>query len=459
MRKVLSEAGYWLLVFTACQQGQEPRVLAQIDEVVFNERDLTLFEAKMPEYLASPYQGEKRVRDMLQSMIDREILVLESTSRGYVEKPEFQEQFNQIQSRWLIDDLMEQEAGAWLRVSEEEARAFYNERDLGRTVLLAQIVLETEKQAHEVISSLEAGGRFAEIAREESIAENATLGGELRRYMGYGDISKILRDTLWKLEEREFTRNPVKLEEGWGIFKVLDIKYRPFEEMSASIVKKLGKYKWAVERQRLINAWGERLALKFHRRGIDALLAWGDEDDGIAEEGQTFELATYGGESLSVATAAKVLVRKGKLRPGLTDSLHVVQALLNSVLGDRILVRAARNLGLAQDEEFLQQKESKRRELLSKELWRHEIRYKVNVSEEEVRQVYQDSIHKYTSTNDGGIPKPFQRVEPAIRLNIKKRKENELFEIFMERLRERYADRVTWFDQNIKAAASSGLSN
>jgi len=534
-----------LLVLSLIACSGESRTLVKVDEVVIDEIDLGFFETKLPDHLNSPYRGEERVRDLLQSMVGRELMVMESVKRGYPELPEVQRRFSEIQSRWLIGQLMATEAGDRLQVSEEEARSFFAKYDLGRFVLPAQIIVENEDQALAVIQKLEAGEKFAAIARDESIAENAAMGGDLRKFLGYGDLPHDMRDALWKLEVGEFTRQPVRLRRGYGVYRILDVSRKPFAEMAPRIVKFLGKKKVAQERQRLIEKWSQRLEVRYHRAGIDALLALAGEFGELAEDVEGQALVTYDGGIVPVGEGVRTLTRKGRLMPGVADSSQVVMALQRGVVGDSILVQAARRTGLSESEEFVKFREKRRRELLAKELWRHEARYKVEVGDDEVRQVYEDSTHKFVESGgvdvveilveereeavnlrerisagedmgwlaiqfsiredarqargrlhvhaidrdlaplydraqsavpeelvgpleiggnysifkligkEGARTKPFEQVAPAIRLGIRKRRETELFEAFMENLHSHYREQVVWFDDNIKAVAKS----
>ena len=532
-----------LAVLPACHQERDPLPLVRVGEVTLDEGDLAEFGAKLPEHLDSQHRGEAAARDLLQTMVDRELLLLESRARGYAELPEVQRRHNGIRSRWLIRRLMEREAGDRLCATEEETREYFVEHDLGRLVFVSEIVVKTEDRALEIIDQLEAGASFAELARDESIARSADLGGEIRRYLGYGDMVAEVRGVLWGVGEGEHTREPIRLARGFGVYKILGVRHRPFEDVAPTLAKALGRRKVAAERRRLVEAWGERLGLKYHGAGIAALLSTSGDSIEVPAAVKRSPLATYEGGVVLVEEGILALTRDGRLLPQFNDSAAVAAGLRRVVVSDSILVQAARVLGLDREPEYLELAEKKREELLVKELWRQEARYKVEVADDEVRQVYEDSIHKYLvqgSTEiieilteeredaeqllarisagedmsdlarqhtaragargtggrlhvhrqdehlaaiyerageavpgelvgpfevaggysifrlvakEGATPKPFDRAAAVIRLGIRKKRENELFEAFVAGLRERYGEHVTWLDDNIAEAA------
>jgi len=514
----------------------------QVDEVVIDEGDLDRFAAKLPAPLGSPHQGEAAARDLLQTMVDKELLLLESCARGYPERPDVQRKYNGILSRWLIDQLVQREAGDRLCVTEEEARESYDEDDLGRLIYVAEILVKAEAQALEVIDRLEAGADFAELARDESIARSASLGGEVRRYLWYGDLPGEARAPLWQLGEGEYTREPIRRAVGFGVYKIISLRHRPFEAMAPTLEKILARRKLAIERRRLVEAWSERLGLRYHGAGIDALLSMSHTSE-LSEEARRSPLATYEGGVVPVREGVLALTQNGRLLPQLSDSAAVVAALARGTVADSILVRAARATGLDREPEYLEMAANNHTELLVKELWRQEARYKVEITDDEVRQVYEDSIHKYfvqgstevveiltqereeaerllarisagedmgdlaaqhtvrpgarrtrgrfhvhredetlapvyegaeeavpgelvgplevdgghsifrLVAKEGARPRPFDKAAAAIRLDIRKKRENELFEAFVTGLRERHRERVTWYDGNIEKAS------
>ena len=67
-------------LLTGC--GPDSVVLARVGDSEITEKELVEFVDRLPEHIRSEKQGVEADRDHLDSMIDRELLLLEARSRG-----------------------------------------------------------------------------------------------------------------------------------------------------------------------------------------------------------------------------------------------------------------------------------------------------------------------------------------------------------------------------------------
>lgn len=137
-----------------------------------------------------------------------------------------------------------------IEVTDEDAKEFFEENKEKLEVIRAShILLETEEQAGEVLSKINAGESFEELAKDLSV-DNATslLGGDLG-YFTKGSRIAEFEDVAFNLEENELS-DIVKTEVGYHIIKLTDRKDE-FEELKDEIKMVLEEEKYKEEKIRL----------------------------------------------------------------------------------------------------------------------------------------------------------------------------------------------------------------
>ncbi len=212
--------------------------------------------------------GRKQIRkELLETLINRELMYQESLKKGYVIQPaELDSEFELIKERFAgqkgfqqaltdmnisekdfkeqvkrglsIQKLLETELYDKLEVTEEESRSFYDNNpnffQKPEQVRASHILInvaeddDEEKKAtarqriEEVREKIEAGDDFANLARTYSEGPSRTQGGDL----GYFDRRKMVKpfsDAAFRLKPGE-TSPIVKTRFGYHIIKVVDRK-------------------------------------------------------------------------------------------------------------------------------------------------------------------------------------------------------------------------------------------
>lgn len=89
------------------------------------------------------------------------------------------------------------------------------------------ILVETEDKAKEIISKLDGGAKFEDLAKEFSKDQsNSGNGGDLG-YFGPSDMVKEFSDAAFALKANEYTKAPVKTQFGFHVIQALDKRDRP----------------------------------------------------------------------------------------------------------------------------------------------------------------------------------------------------------------------------------------
>lgn len=89
------------------------------------------------------------------------------------------------------------------------------------------ILVETEAQAKDIISKLDGGAKFEDLAKEFSKDQsNSGNGGDLG-YFGQSDMVKEFSDAAFALKAKEYTKAPVKTQFGFHVIQLMDKRDRP----------------------------------------------------------------------------------------------------------------------------------------------------------------------------------------------------------------------------------------
>ncbi len=89
------------------------------------------------------------------------------------------------------------------------------------------ILVDSEKQAKDIIVKLNAGAKFEDLAKEFSKDKaNSASGGDLG-YFAQTDMVKEFADAAFALKANEYTKAPVKTQFGFHVIQSLDKRARP----------------------------------------------------------------------------------------------------------------------------------------------------------------------------------------------------------------------------------------
>ena len=91
------------------------------------------------------------------------------------------------------------------------------------------ILVADEAKAKELISKLNDGGDFAELAKENSTDGTAQTGGDLG-FFAKADVVPEFAEVAFELKKDTYTKEPVKTQFGYHVIKKEDMRKRPVPE-------------------------------------------------------------------------------------------------------------------------------------------------------------------------------------------------------------------------------------
>lgn len=182
-----------------------------------------------------------RVREaLIDTLIDLHLVTAAAEAAELDQDADFLRRMELLRQRVLQAGYFTEEIAP--TVTDDLVHARYDEliaeAELPDEVRASHILVETEDEAKQVLSDLEEGGDFAEIAKERSKDPgSAPQGGDLD-YFAKEEMVAPFAEAAFALGVGETTEEPVQTSFGWHVIKVVDRrKQKPpsFEQVSEQL--------------------------------------------------------------------------------------------------------------------------------------------------------------------------------------------------------------------------------
>ena len=181
------------------------------------------------------------VRDELNT---RELLVREARKKNLQNNAEIKQQMDLAAQTILVRAYVND----WVKnnpIPDADLRKEYDgiKTQIGdKEYKVAHILVEKEDEAKQVITDLQKGGKFDEIAKARSKDPGSKdRGGDLD-WNAPANFVKPFGDAMVKTEKGKFTPQPVQTQFGWHVIRVDDVRdarVPPFEEVKPQISQRM----------------------------------------------------------------------------------------------------------------------------------------------------------------------------------------------------------------------------
>ena len=176
---------------------------------------------------------------MIEELINREVLYQEGIKNGIDKTAEVQKQFELLKKN-IVAGASLRKAADVAKISEKELKAEYEKqkkRLATKEYKASHILLENENDAKKVISMLNKGDNFAELAKNKSTGPSATHGGDLGWFKPQEMVPPFAA-AVATLKNNEYTKTPVKTDFGYHVILRVDareIDAPPFEQLKEQL--------------------------------------------------------------------------------------------------------------------------------------------------------------------------------------------------------------------------------
>lgn len=223
----------------AAERGQ---AIAVVNGVELTQADFIAFvNTRIGEQARHVKLNQQQLSILLNEYINRELIYQDALEKGLENAPEvataIANQRRNIIASYAVRQLVEQP------IPNEELERAYKKlmAKPTREYRARHILLGSEQRAREVISALEHGEAFDQLAKENSMDATAEQGGELG-WVSTEQMAEPLRNAMVDMRKGSWSRSPVKSDFGWHILRVEDTRIippPPFEEVRDELVRRL----------------------------------------------------------------------------------------------------------------------------------------------------------------------------------------------------------------------------
>ena len=209
------------LTGTGCGESG-PAVVARVAERPIDEEALRRLVMTLPPGLRTSKQGQEARRDYLQTLIDRELMLLEAEARGLDEDPRLRRRLRRkVEDRVLA--LYRRREIPSVEVAAEEVETRVREMGLDRERLAEAVPFPSEEEALRRRAGLAGGQRFEDLAARGSGSRGGVVGWLNRLTAPRAGIPPALFDTLATGE----VSPPLPLEGAWRLVRFVDDRTSP----------------------------------------------------------------------------------------------------------------------------------------------------------------------------------------------------------------------------------------
>lgn len=316
--------------------------------------------AVMKPYEALPETAQKKA--LFEDLLSYEVLAAAGARAGFDKDSAYVKIEQDALPRLLPDALYDRHIGNSLKVSETEAKLFYDsQKDEHR---LGVIMVTDEKMGASAIQRLDAGEKFADVAKSTSLDPGAaSTGGEIPGWITLGQLPPDVEKAVAPLKPGQHT-GIIAQRTGSYIFGVHETRPRTnppaFEENKAEIVKMLENRKKGAIVDAYLVGLKAKYGLKLEGPGWatvndkmlvlpDSLARYLGTDPkraGMTEDELKLEIASWTGRKYSVADLIKDIDKSPPNERPPSNNPALVKLFIEGKAMNEIMIAEAKKEGL-----------------------------------------------------------------------------------------------------------------
>ena len=386
-----------LLVGTHCaEEKQESAAVPDPDPIIAQVGDRAIplgqfraFSRDIPKYLQSEKTGIERVRNHLQTMIDRELLAMEALDQGIDQSPRFLKNMRRFKEKRLLAVFQAREIR--VKITREEVAEYFEREGLSKAVRFDEMLVEGEDKAAAAVGELRAGKSFSEVAEKYSSgARTAARGGDESAYSTPLDVPPDVRDALFSLEVGEVSEPVKRGENRFAIYKLTDAATLGLnDDVQHKIYRILYIEKYTDQRAAIAAKLRDEYGIEIDRAGWRLFLEKID-DQASFETAEERSITLYRHPGGKITAEDFIDAARAEKLPlaGFADSSQAVSFADRTVVANAVIVEAALRAGTHREEAVARALDERREQLLMIVLREQLMEDKLAVTAEEVRSYY-----------------------------------------------------------------------
>jgi peptidyl-prolyl cis-trans isomerase C len=219
---------------------KEGQVIAEVNGGSITTADFSRELKNLPEYLKAMADTPEGRKEMLDTMVIRELILQQASKDGLDKSPEVEEKLQDLKKRLVVESFLKKKVEAEVQVSDADLQKFYDQNkdkfNAPEQLKASHILVKSEAEAKDVLAKIKAGGNFEELAKKTSSDSSAAKGGDLG-WFGKGSMVPAFEKAASALKEGQVSE-VVKTDFGFHIIKLTGKRaagIRPLEEVKDQI--------------------------------------------------------------------------------------------------------------------------------------------------------------------------------------------------------------------------------
>ncbi len=225
-------------------QAEENPVVAKVNGAEILYSDVAEAQSLLPEqYRKIPF--EQIFSTLLDSLIDTRLSADDARKQDLDDSAAFKKEITRIENQLLQRNVMT--AAIEKAVTDDALKQAYEKMaasaEGNEEVHARHILLKTEKDALAVITDLDKGGSFVELAKTKSTGPSGPAGGDLG-YFSRGQMVPEFEQAAFALEKGTYSTTPVQTQFGFHVILQEDKRAKAppaFEEVEGKLRSELSQ--------------------------------------------------------------------------------------------------------------------------------------------------------------------------------------------------------------------------
>ena len=397
-------------LFAACGDQQPPSspaelVVAEVGDKSITAAEFAEFSSMIPEGMHQGATPLAVARDLLNSLIDKELLLQEAQASNIENMIWFIDELTNYERSRILRLYEQREIISKLNITAEMVDAHYRATRRDRSIRLGGIMVDTAEEANALYQQLQDGADFHQLARTHSVhRESAERGGDTGMYQLRDQLMPEVAAEVADLEIGEIAP-PVPLvvarEQKFAIFTILDEIPAPLEASEARIREEL----LIAQRNERLQTMLDSLRGEYHPQPqlqnlallAERISQFTGEEFALAEADADLLVCTFDkGNPIGLGNFVET-IRQMRIAPQmLIDTERAAELLDRRVVPEHLFMSEIINAGLDQDPEFRASIAAKRQELMVTGLRKLMVDQQLSVTPEEARTFYDEHPEKFT---------------------------------------------------------------
>ncbi|MDE1153807.1 MAG: peptidylprolyl isomerase [Micavibrio sp.] len=185
-----------------------------------------------------PEDAPKAFPLVLDQVVSEKLIDEASQAAKIEDTPEYKKQLDAVKAQLVKQIYFEKVLSS--KVTDAMVKAEYNrfkDQNKGKMEVHARhILVPTKEEAEKVIKDLDGGAKFEDLAKQRSSGPAAQNGGDLGSYMVKEEfIDPDMGAKVVALKAGTYSKEPIKSQFGWHVFKVDDKRERKVPDFDKSV--------------------------------------------------------------------------------------------------------------------------------------------------------------------------------------------------------------------------------